>query len=145
MTTASASTSAAPRSRSRRSTPTARELDRRRIPTPPGYDATLAAMVDLVREVDQHMGGAGSVGIGIPGVISPATGLVKNANCIALNGHPLRQGSSRMRSAATVRVENDANCFALSEAADGAGAGQTACSASSSAPAAAAASWSTAR
>ena len=98
------------------------ELDRRRIPTPPGYDATLVAMVDLVREVDKAMGGTGSVGIGIPGVISPATGLVKNANSIALNGHPFDKDFAKILGR-EVRVENDANCFALSEASDGAGAG----------------------
>ena len=96
---------------------------RRRIPTPSGYDATLAAMVALVRGVEADLGGTGSVGIGIPGVISPATGLVKNANSIALNGHPFDRDFSQALGRA-VRVENDANCFALSEAADGAGAGQ---------------------
>jgi fructokinase len=99
------------------------EMDRRRIPTPPGYDATLVAMVELVREVDQAMGGVGSVGIGIPGVISPATGLVKNANSIALNGHPFDTDFAKILGR-EVRVENDANCFALSEATDGAAAGQ---------------------
>ena len=96
---------------------------RRRIPTPHGYDAAIAAIADLVRGFETQLGGHGSVGVGIPGVISPATGLVKNANSIALNGHPfdrdLAQALGRV-----VRVENDANCFALSEAADGAGAGQ---------------------
>ena len=56
---------------------------RRRIATPPGYDASLAAMAGLVRVLEAQSGGHGSVGIGIPGVISPATGLVKNANSIA--------------------------------------------------------------
>ena len=69
------------------------------------------------------LGGHGSVGIGIPGVISPATGLVKNANSIALNGHPFDQDIAAALGR-EVRVANDANCFALSEAADGAGAGQ---------------------
>jgi fructokinase len=64
-----------------------------------------------------------SVGIGIPGVISPATGLVKNANSIALNGHTFDHDISQALGR-QVRVENDANCFALSEASDGAGAGQ---------------------
>ena len=97
-------------------------LHRSRIATPPGYDNTVAAMVELVRSVERDLGGIGSVGIGIPGVISPATGLVKNANSIALNGHPFdRDFSSAL--GREVRVENDANCFALSEAADGAGAG----------------------
>ncbi len=95
---------------------------RRRIPTPAGYDATIAAMADLVRDIERQLGGTGSVGIGIPGVISPATGLVKNANSIALNGHAFDQDIAAALGRA-VRVENDANCFALSEAADGAGAG----------------------
>ncbi len=96
---------------------------RRRIATPQGYDASLAAMVDLVRGVESQLGGSGSVGVGIPGVISPATGLVKNANSIALNGHPFDRDLAEALGRA-VRVENDANCFALSEAADGAGTGQ---------------------
>src|SRR5215217_969584 len=62
---------------------------RRRIPTPRGYDAAVAAMADLVRALESELGGSGTVGVGIPGVISPATGLVKNANSNALNGHPL--------------------------------------------------------
>jgi fructokinase len=97
---------------------------RRRVPTPQGYDATVAGIADLVRGIEQTLGGAGSVGIGIPGVISPATGLVKNANSIALNGHPFDRDISAALSR-EVRVENDANCFALSEAADGAGTGQS--------------------
>jgi fructokinase len=97
-------------------------LHRSRIATPPGYDSTVAGMVELVRSVEQELGGTGSVGIGIPGVISPATGLVKNANSIALNGHPFDRDFSTALGR-IVRVENDANCFALSEAADGAGAG----------------------
>ncbi len=96
---------------------------RRRIPTPQGYDAALEAIAGLVRGIETELGGAGSVGVGIPGVISPATGLVKNANSIALNGHPFDRDLVQTLGR-PVRVENDANCFALSEAADGAGAGQ---------------------
>ena len=96
---------------------------RRRIPTPPGYDASVRAMAEMVREIESKLGGRGSVGIGIPGVISPATGLVKNANTIALNGHPFDRDIAALLGR-EVRVENDANCFALSEAADGAGAGR---------------------
>jgi fructokinase len=95
---------------------------RHRVPTPPGYDATLGAIAGLVRGVEAQLGGHGSVGVGIPGVISPATGLVKNANSIALNGHPFDRDLAEALGR-VVRVENDANCFALSEAADGAGAG----------------------
>ena len=95
---------------------------RHRVPTPPGYEATLAAMVGLVRGIETQLGGRGSVGVGIPGVISPSTGLVKNANSQALNGHPLDRDLAQALER-SVLVENDANCFALSEAADGAGAG----------------------
>jgi fructokinase len=99
-----------------------KELHRRRMPTPPGYDATLRGIADLVRGTEQDLGGRGSVGIGIPGVISPVTGLVKNANSIALNTHPFDRDISALLER-EVRVENDAKCFALSEATDGAGAG----------------------
>lgn len=95
---------------------------RRRIATPTGYDATLASIASLVGDTEAALGESASVGIGIPGVISPKTGLVKNANSIALNGHPFDQDVSRLLGR-EVRVANDANCFALSEAVDGAGKG----------------------
>jgi fructokinase len=95
---------------------------RHRIDTPQAYEDRLDAIVGLVREVEGQLGISATVGIGIPGVISPATGLVKNANSVALNGHPFDRDISA-RLGREVRVENDANCFALSEAADGAGAG----------------------
>ena len=95
---------------------------RERIATPAGYDAILAGIAGLVADVERTLGGAGSLGVGIPGVISPATGLVKGANTVALNGRPLDRDLSALLGR-EVRVENDANCFALSEAADGAGAG----------------------
>lgn len=95
---------------------------RRRIATPEGYDATLAAMARLVREVERELRDTCTVGIGIPGTISPATGLVKNANSTVLNGRALDRDMAALLGR-EVRVENDANCFALSEAADGAGAG----------------------
>ena len=98
-------------------------LHRHRVPTPQGYDASVRGMAELIGELERKMGGTGSVGFGIPGVISPVTGLVKNANTIALNGHPFDRDIAAVLGRA-VRVENDANCFALSEAADGAGAGQ---------------------
>ena len=103
--------------------PDGTELERERIPTPPGYDATLSGIVGLVRAAETRAGVTASVGIGIPGVISPATGVVKNANSIALNGHAFDQDISAAL-ARPVRVENDANCFALSEASDGAGTGR---------------------
>ena len=98
------------------------ERVRHRIPTPPGYDATLDGIAGLVREAEVSLGEKATVGIGIPGVISPATGRVKNANSIALNGHALDRDISE-KLGREVRVDNDANCFALSEAVDGAGAG----------------------
>lgn len=99
------------------------EALRHRIPTPTtGYEATLDAIAALVREVEAQLRVTATIGIGIPGVISPATGRVKNANSTALNGHPFDQDIAR-RLGREVRVENDANCFALSEATDGAGDG----------------------
>jgi fructokinase len=103
--------------------PDGSELLRERIETPSGYDATLSAIARLVRAAEARIDGTASVGIGIPGVISPATGVVKNSNSIALNGHGLDRDLSQALGR-PVRVENDANCFALSEASDGAGAGQ---------------------
>jgi fructokinase len=102
--------------------PDGREKFRHRIPTPAGYQPTLAAIGGLVRDAESRLGVPGTVGIGIPGVISPATGLVKNANSNALNGHPFDHDLSALLER-EVRVENDANCFALSEAVDGAAAG----------------------
>jgi fructokinase len=100
-----------------------REMFRRRVPTPRGdYDATLAAIAGLVDDVERAVGRRGTVGVGIPGVISPATGLVKNANSTWLNGRALADDLPR-RLGRPVRFANDANCFALSEATDGAGAG----------------------
>lgn len=94
---------------------------RRRVPAPAAYDDAVLLIADVVRTVDAELGPV-SVGIGIPGVISPATGLVKNANSNALNGHALDRDLAGLLGRA-IRVENDANCFALSEASDGAGIG----------------------
>jgi len=96
-------------------------LQRRRVPTPPDYDDAVRTIAALVRATEAEIG-AVTVGVGIPGVISPATGLVKNANSICLNGHALDRDLATALGR-EVRVENDANCFALSEATDGAGAG----------------------
>lgn len=94
------------------------EVLRKRIPTPRGdYEATVAAVAALVREA-----GEGTVGIGIPGALSRATGLVKNANSTWLIGRPLEQDLERAIGR-EVRIANDADCFALSEATDGAGRG----------------------
>jgi fructokinase len=100
------------------------ELLRRRRPTPATYQATLAALIDMVRQVEQEMGQTLTVGIGIPGIISPKTGLVKNSSTISLNGQRFDQDISTALGR-PVRVDNDANCFALSEAIDGAGAGHS--------------------
>jgi fructokinase len=95
---------------------------RRRVPTPTsGYEAVVAAIVDLVTGLEADIGARASVGIGIPGTLSPATGLVKNANSTRLIGHPLDR-DLEARLGRPVRVANDANCFALSEATDGAAA-----------------------
>jgi fructokinase len=93
---------------------------RRRIPTPRDYTATLDAITRLVAELESETGNHGTVGIGIPGVVTHATGLVKNANSTWLIGRPL-QADLEARLARPVRVANDANCFTLSEAVDGAG------------------------
>jgi len=99
------------------------ERFRRRVATPRGdYYATLAAVGTLVHEAERAAGRA-SIGVGIPGVISPATGLVKNANSTWLNGRPLAEDLARQLRR-PVRIANDANCFALSEASDGAAAGR---------------------
>jgi predicted NBD/HSP70 family sugar kinase len=94
------------------------EVFRERVPTPRGdYAATVAAVAALVREI-----GAGTVGIGIPGALSRVTGLVKNANSTWLIGKPLKQDLEKVLGR-EVRIANDANCFALSEAVDGAAKG----------------------
>ena len=96
---------------------------RRRVVTPrDDYAGTLEAIARLVADIEAELGRRGSVGVGIPGVVSRATGLVKNANSTWLNGRPLGTDLER-RLARPVRIANDANCFALSEAIDGAGRG----------------------
>jgi fructokinase len=96
------------------------ELCRRRMVTPhDSYGAILTAIVELIRLVEAECGGQGSIGLGIPGIASPATGLVKNANTTLLIGHPLDK-DLEARLGRPVRLANDANCFALSEATDGA-------------------------
>lgn len=99
-----------------------RELLRERVPTARGYDATIANIKRLVEGVEERLGRQGTVGVGIPGAISPATGLVKNANSIWLIGKPFDRDLSRALGR-EVRMANDADCFALSEATDGAAAG----------------------
>lgn len=100
-----------------------REIARFRVDTPrDDYEATLDTIVTVVRRLEQDSGSTSSVGIGIPGTIATATGLVKNANSTWLIGKPL-QHDIEARLARPVRVANDANCFAMSEATDGAAAG----------------------
>lgn len=97
-------------------------LHRERIATPQGdYMATVMAVVALVESAEQALGQRGSVGVGIPGIEARETGLVKNANSTCLIGKPLRRDLQALLQR-EVRLANDANCFALSEARDGAGA-----------------------
>ncbi len=120
----SASTSAARRSRRSRSATTASRSQRRRIATPrDDSGATIAAIRHLVASIERDAGSCGTVGVGIPGSLSPSTGLVRNANSTWLNGRPL---AAELEAALgrPVRIDNDANCFALSEAVDGAAAGR---------------------
>jgi fructokinase len=99
------------------------EVLRRRRPTPRGdYRAIVSAIAELVMEAEATLAARGSVGIGIPGSVSPATGLVKNANSTELIGHPLDRDVG-VALGREVRLANDADCFALSEAVDGAGRG----------------------
>jgi fructokinase len=103
--------------------PEGEELVRRRIPTPrDDYDGTLAAIAGLVESIEEDVGAPGAVGVGMPGAISRVSGTVKNANSFWLNGRPLAQDLSQVLPR-PLRFANDANCFALSEAIDGAAAG----------------------
>ncbi|HVR70051.1 MAG TPA: ROK family protein [Vicinamibacteria bacterium] len=97
-------------------------LARRRIPTPrDDYAGTLRAIADVVTELERPLGRRATVGVGMPGSLSPATGLVKNANSVWLNGRPLAEDLARVLPR-PLRFANDANCFTLSEAVDGAAA-----------------------
>ncbi|HEX7026963.1 MAG TPA: ROK family protein [Gammaproteobacteria bacterium] len=98
-------------------------LARRRIDTPRGeYRGILDAIAGLVRQLEDEAGESATVGIGTPGALSPATGLLRNSNSTELNGHPIKADLEALLSR-EIRIENDANCFALSEATDGAAAG----------------------
>ena len=103
--------------------PAGRALLRRRVATPQGdYLATVDTLVALVRAAESELGAQGTLGVGMPGAESRVTGLIKNANSTCLIGRPLRHDlETRLRR--EVRLANDANCFALSEAVDGATAG----------------------
>ena len=99
------------------------ELLRRRVPAPRAdYDATIAVIRDLVMSIEAELGATGTVGVGIPGALSPLTGFVKNANSTWLIGRALDRDLERVLDR-PIRMANDANCFALSEATDGAARG----------------------
>ncbi len=96
---------------------------RRRMPTPAGdYPATVALIAAMVAQAEAALGARASVGIGSPGSVSPVSGLMRNANSTCLNGRPLKQDLEAALGR-EIRIANDANCFALSEAVDGAGQG----------------------
>ncbi len=100
-----------------------REVLRQRVPTPQGdYPATVGAVVSLIEKAEKDLKANATVGIGMPGALSRATGLVKNANSTCLIGKDLK-GDLQKALGREVRITNDANCFALSEAVDGAGKG----------------------
>lgn len=99
------------------------ELARQRVASARGdYGATVTTIRDLVAALESRLGRTGSVGVGIPGTVSPASGLVKNANSTWLIGRPFDRDLAAAL-ARPVRLANDADCFALSEATDGAGQG----------------------
>jgi fructokinase len=99
------------------------EKARLRVPTPDtSYEDAVQAIVEVVRELEKRAGATCTVGVAHPGAVSPATGLIKNANSTRLNGRPLHKDLERLLGR-PVRLQNDANCFAVSEASDGAAAG----------------------
>src|SRR5215475_7791602 len=99
------------------------EKARLRVPTPgSSYEDTLNGVLDVVAELERRVGERCTVGIAHPGAVSPATGLIKNANSTRLNGKPMKVDLERALGR-EVRMQNDANCFAVSEASDGAAAG----------------------
>ncbi len=101
---------------------TGRELVRQRVATPRAYHETVVAITALVTALESVTGERGTVGVGIPGAVMPDSGLVKNANSVWLIGQPLGADLAAALGR-EVRLDNDANCFALSEASDGAAAG----------------------
>ena len=99
------------------------ELIRHRVATPVGdYQATLKAIESLVLHIQSSLDNTGSIGIGTPGSISPKTGLLRNSNSVCMNGQPVKQDLEKLLKR-EIRITNDANCFALSEATDGAAKG----------------------
>ena len=97
-----------------------KELRRKRIITEKNYEGTINGIISLVKEFESDFGNSESIGIGMPGAVSADSALVKNANSIWLNGKPLKKDLEQILSR-KINLENDANCFALSEAVDGAG------------------------
>jgi len=93
-----------------------------RAPNPGGYESAREAVRDLVAEVERQAGAGGGIGVGTPGSVSPKTGLMRNSNSLYLNGRPFREDLEQTLGR-PVRMANDANCLALSEAMDGAAAG----------------------
>ena len=101
-----------------------KELSRNRIKTEKNYDGTIQGIISIVKQFENDFGNSESVGIGMPGAVSSDSALVKNANSIWLNGKPFKKDLEKELSR-NVNLENDANCFALSEAVDGAGKGHS--------------------
>ena len=99
-----------------------KELYRKRIPTAYDYQGNIDNFKNLVLELEQTLGMTGTVGLGIPGSISDDTGCVKNSNAVYMNGKPLQKDIENILHR-EVRIQNDANCLAVSEAVDGAAAG----------------------
>lgn len=98
-------------------------LMRERVPTPrDDYDGCIRAVVGLAERFERETGRSGQIGFGVPGSLSPTTGLIRNANSTWMNDRPLKQDLEAALGR-PVRIENDANCLAVSEAVDGAGAG----------------------
>ena len=101
---------------------TGKELSRHRIKTEKNYEGTIKGIISIVKKFENDFGNSESVGIGMPGAVSSNSALVKNANSIWLNGKPFKKDLEKELNR-NVNLENDANCFALSEAVDGAGKG----------------------
>ena len=100
------------------------ELKRDRIKTEKNYEGTIKGIVSIVKQFEKEFGNSSSIGIGMPGAISSDSALVKNANSIWLNGQPLKKDLQIVLDR-KINLENDANCFTLSEAVDGAGKGHS--------------------
>lgn len=100
-----------------------KELKRKRITTEKNYEGTINGIVSIVTQFEKDFGKSESIGIGMPGAVSVDSTLVKNANSIWLNGKPFKKDLEKILSR-KINLENDANCFSLSEAVDGAGKGK---------------------